>query len=108
MSTKECCKDQTTPYCPTRGEPIQGYPLIEIKVYFEGRLKSAESRLTARQDAARNRNAAGAETDNLDVAAAAETVDKWTRWVRLIEIAMERWTGEQSELDDDDAEDATD
>lgn len=92
-NAKECCVGQTTPHCPQCGEPIQGYPFIEIKVYFESRLKRAEERLKARQaDVRIEARPAGVSARLLteNVAKAAAIVERWTRWTRVITEAMNR------------------
>jgi len=87
----KCCEGRATPYCPECASPVQGYPLIEIKVYFEGRLKGAENRLAARRK----------EGTPDFVGKAEAAVAKWTHWIGLIETAMVRWSGEQGEIVDE-------
>lgn len=89
---EKCCEGKTTPFCANCGSPIQGYPLIEIKVYFESRLKRATERLKARKDEAQadkqpvGRSAAGLQEN---VAKAQTIVDRWSRWIGLIKDAMQ-------------------
>ena len=91
---KECCKGKTTPYCADCGTPVKGYPLIEIKVYFEGRLKGAQARLKARQAELRD-----PDKTNIDsVAKVSDEVAKWDRWVNLISQAIERWDANRAGL----------
>lgn len=84
---KDCCKQNTTPYCPDCGVPTKGYPLIEIKVYFEGRLKRAKARLKARQAEMKHPTKADVQA----VAKVTNEVGQWDRWVTLISQAIERW-----------------
>jgi len=76
---KDCCKNQTTPYCGECGANLQTNSLVGLKEYLEKRLTGARERLATWKTGDANR-----VTQKQGIARNTKTVEQLECWIREV------------------------
>ena len=81
MSTKECCKNQTTPHCPTCGANLKANTLLGLKEYLEKRLRDAKETLSNWQES----DDLGQKKVQQGIARNTKSVERLEAWIEQLE-----------------------
>ncbi len=96
---KECCKDQTTPYCSDCGANLKANSLAGLVEELEKRLEAAYKRSNYWSD--RQQGAALSDKKKVTngIVRSLRRVEQLSSWIKQVKEAIDRWDANKAELD---------